>query len=157
MTAPPPGLTPAGAVSVVWPVRRWRQSLALPCVGVYDKHRFEGDETWRKERRAKRVKAKRLKAKRTRATKATRKAKTSLRKARVAKKATRRVKAKKLKPVKARKVRRAKMQRRATRKSLKSMVARGAFPGVDESPPVETPVIDALGPRDQKDGTPRRP
>jgi hypothetical protein len=67
----------------------------------------------------------------------------------VAKKATRRVKAKKLKPVKARKARRAKVQRRATKKkSLKSMVARDAFPSVDETTPVETPVIDVLGPRD---------
>jgi hypothetical protein len=40
------------------------------------------------------------------------------------------------------------VQRRATRKSLKSMVVRDAFPGVDETPPVETPVIDVLGPRD---------
>jgi hypothetical protein len=70
-----------------------------------------------------------------------------LRKARVAKKATRRVKAKKSKPVKARKAKRAKVQRRATRKSLKSMVARDAFSGAEETPVAEEnskPVTDIL-------------
>jgi hypothetical protein len=66
----------------------------------------------------------------------------------VTKKATKRVKAKKAKPIKAKKARRAKVQRRATKKTLKTMVARDGFSSPESSlevtPPVETPVIDIL-------------
>jgi hypothetical protein len=59
----------------------------------------------------------------------------------VAKKVTRRVKAKKSK------AKRAKVQRRVTKKSLKSMAARDAFSGAEETSATEehsTPVIDIL-------------